>query len=408
MPIKKNINKKKNDKSDYKNLKAIRDANKKALVFVMSFIIVGIGIIIFLFYYFFYSDLEKAKNKDEELYFAVLFIDESDIPYGAYVGVVSSLHNRIGIIGLPKNLALWKNKKEANIPITKLYETGGRREVFKAIEITTGKKITYKITVNNNQISDIVDLIGGIRMYIEEPINDENLSFDIGEWIFYGNKVLAYLHYLTMAGYEEIETLYRLEDIIINSMIGIIQNPELKNIMLSKDMRKKIASKMKSNLRPPDIKILFDILANSSERTLVVEAIDANINERGLLTPIFEGSALIKQLDDLTLYVGLKTQKSELETEDVSLIVLNGTGIGGLADRISIRMRYRGFKAGEYGNFSVNNLDESVVLIRNGQIEKSFIVAKECRINRVYAKTDRRLLNNAVLILGKDYYEITR
>lgn len=408
MPIKKNINKKKNDKSDYKHLKAIRDANKKALVFVISFIIAGLGIIIFLFYYFFYSDLEKAKNKDEELYFAVLFIDESDIPYGAYVGVVSSLHNRIGIIGLPKNLALWKNKKEANIPITKLYETGGRKEVFKAIEITTGKKITYKITVNNNQISDIVDLIGGTRMYIEEPINEENLSFDIGEWIFYGNKVIAYLHYLTMAEYEEIETLYRLEDIIINSMIGIIQNPELKNIMLSKDMREKIASKMKSNLRPPDIKILFDILANSSERTLVVEAIDANINERGLLTPIFEGSALIKQLDDLTLYVGLKTQKSELETEDVSLIVLNGTGIGGLADRISIRMRYRGFKAGEYGNFSVNNLDESVVLIRNGQIEKSFIVAKECRINRVYAKTDRRLLNNAVLILGKDYYEITR
>lgn len=406
MSTEKNINKK--DKSDYKNLKAIRDANKKAFVFVISFIIAGVGIIIFLFYYFFYSDLERAKNKDEELYFAILFIDENDIPYGAYVGVISSLHNRIGIIGLPKNLALWINKREANIPITKLYETGGRKEVFKAIEITTGKKIAYKITVDNNQISDIVDLIGGVRMYIEEPINEENLSFDIGEWIFYGNKVVSYLHYLTMAGYEEIETLYRLEDIIINSMIGIIQNPELKNIMMSKDMRGKIASRMKSNLRPPDIKILFDMLANSSERTLIVESADANMNERGLLTPILEGKALIKQLDDLALYVGFKTQKSELETEDVSLIVLNGTGIGGLADRISIRMRYRGFKAGEYGNFIINNLNESVVLIRNGQIEKSFIVAKECRINRVYSKTDRRLLNNAVLILGRDYYEITR
>ena len=59
-------------------------------------------------------------------------------------------------------------------------------------------------------------------------------------------------------------------------------------------------------------------------------------------------------------------------------------------------------------NFSKNNLNESAVLIRNGQIEKGFIVARECRINRVYAKTDRRLLNNAVLILGNDYYEITR
>ena len=402
------VNKKNNVKSDYKYLKSISNANKKALVFMISSIIAGIGIIILLFYYFFYSDLKSSKKNDRELYFAILFIDDNNIPYGAYVGVVSSLHNRIGIIGLPKNLALRRDKEKVNIPLYKLYETGGKRAVFKAIEVSIEKKITYKITVDNNQISDIVDLIGGVRMYIEEPINEENFSFDIGEWIFYGNKVVSYLHYLTMRGYEEIETLYRLEDVIINAMIGIIQNPELKNIMMSKDMRGKIASRMKSNLRPPDIKILFDMLANSSERTLIVESADANMNERGLLTPILEGKALIKQLDDLTLYVGLKTQKSELETEDVSLIVLNGTGIGGLADRISIRMRYRGFKAGEYGNFRINNLNESVVLIRNGQIEKSFIVAKECRINRVYAKTDRRLLNNAVLILGKDYYEITR
>ena len=402
------VNKKNNVKSDYKYLKSISNANKKALVFMISSIIAGIGIIILLFYYFFYSDLKSSKKNDRELYFAILFIDDNNIPYGAYVGVVSSLHNRIGIIGLPKNLALRRDKEKVNIPLYKLYETGGKRAVFKAIEVSIEKKITYKITVDNNQISDIVDLIGGVRMYIEEPINEENFSFDIGEWIFYGNKVVSYLHYLTMRGYEEIETLYRLEDVIINAMIGIIQNPELKNIMMSKDMRGKIASRMKSNLRPPDIKILFDMLANSSERTLIVESADANMNERGLLTPILEGKALIKQLDDLTLYVGLKTQKSELETEDVSLIVLNGTGIGRLADRISIRMRYRGFKAGEYGNFRINNLNESVVLIRNGQIEKSFIVAKECRINRVYAKTDRRLLNNAVLILGKDYYEITR
>ena len=144
------------------------------------------------------------------------------------------------------------------------------------------------------------------------------------------------------------------------------------------------------------------------ERTLIVESIDASIDERGILTPILEGSAFIKQINDLTLYVGLKTQKSEIENEDISLIVLNATGIVGLADRISIRMRYRGFKAGEYGNFSKNNLSESAVIIRNGQIEKGFMVGRECRINRIYAKTDRRLLNNAVLILGNDYYEITR
>ena len=155
------------------------------------------------------------------------------------------------------------------------------------------------------------------------------------------------------------------------------------------------------------MKAFLDILSNSNERTLVIENIDARLDDNGVLTPIFEGNAFIKQMDDLTLYVELKTQKSELTNEDVSLTVLNATTVAGLADRINIRMRYRGFAAGEYGNFTTN-LNESVVLIRDGQIEKAFMVANEGRVSRVYAKTDRRVLNNAVLILGNDYYEITQ
>lgn len=415
-----NAKKNKKEKKD-KSLEIISNKNRKAVLFIVSSTIIVIGIIIFLFYYFFYSELEKARKEDIELYFAILFINDNNIPYGAYAGAVSSLHNRAGIVGFSRNTALWLNKNEENIPLYKLYENGGSKEVFKAIEISIGKKISYKITVDNNQISDIIDLIGGVKMYVEEPIeysykerngennyNNYNLSFGIGEWFFHGNKIVAYLNYLTMKGYEDIETLYKLEDVIINVIIGFIRNPEIRNIMMSNSIRKAIVSKMKSNLRPPDIKVLFDILANCNERTLIVESIDASIDDRGFLNPILEGSALIRQMDDLALYVGLKTQKSDLENEDISLIVLNGTKVGGLADRISIRMRYRGFNAGEYGNFSINNLNESAVIIRNGQIERAFIVARECRINRVYAKTDRRLLNNVVLILGNDYYEIAR
>ncbi len=139
----------------------------------------------------------------------------------------------------------------------------------------------------------------------------------------------------------------------------------------------------------------------------VIENIDARVNDDGVLTPIFNGRAFIKQMEDLTLYVELKTQKSKLNNEDVSLTVLNATSVVGLADRVNIRMRYRGFSAGEYGNFGIR-LNESVVLIRDGQIEKAFMVANEERIARIYAKTDRRVLNNAVLILGNDYYEITQ
>ena len=403
---KKNIN-------DEKALRTISQANKKATILVLFSGILIAFIIGFIFYYFFVSKLNIAKKNDEPLYFAVLFIDDDREIYGSYVGIISSLHNRIGLIGLPRNIALWENVDSPPVPLDILYKNGGENAVFRAIENSVDKKITYRIAIDNNQISDIIDLIGGIKMYVEEPIEfkDEEkgyeLSFGIGEWLFTSNKVISYLDYLTMNGYKDIETLYRLEDIIINSAIGLIQSPQLRNIIHSKDMRKIIASKIKSNLRPPDVKAFLDILANSNERTLVIENIDARVDDNGILTPIFEGSAFKKQMNDLTLYVELKTQKSELNNEDVSLSVLNATTVAGLADRINIRMRYRGFAAGEYGNFTTN-LNESVVLIRDGQIEKAFMVANEGRVSRVYAKTDRRVLNNAVLILGNDYYEITQ
>ncbi|WP_295296814.1 LCP family protein [uncultured Brachyspira sp.] len=401
----------KNNDNNTKALKTISNANKKALIILISSIALIIIIISFLLYYFLYSQIDSARKNDEELYFSILFINENNEPYGAYIGAVSSLHNRIGLIGLPRNVALWKNKKDNPIPLKELYKEGGDSAVFNAIENTLDKKITYKITLDNNSISDIIDLIGGVKMYVEEPIHYiaknslYNINFDIGEWIFQGNKVVSYLHYISMKQYEDIETLYRLEDVIINLMISFIQSPELKSMIIRKDMRNAIYSKIKSNLRPPDIKAILKIISNSSEKSLIVQNIDARVDEKGILIPLLEGSAFIKQIEDLALYVGLKTERSELNNEDVSLIILNGTDVSGLADRINIRMRYRGFAAGEYGNFPAK-VYNSIVLIRNGEIEKSFMVANECRISRIYAKTDRRLLNNAVLILGYDYYEI--
>ncbi|EKV55892.1 hypothetical protein A966_13615 [Brachyspira hampsonii 30446] len=395
------------------SIKTISQANQKSIMLIIFAVIFSLLFIAGIFYYFFISKLDIAKKNDSPLYFSVLFIDDNNDIYGAYVGIISSLNNRIGLIGLPKNIALWENDNSSAEVIEQLYKNGGENAVFRAIENSVNKKITYRIAIDNNQISDIIDLMGGVKMYVEEPINykDEEkgyeLSFDIGEWLFTGKKVISYLHYLNMKGYEDIETLYRLEDVIVNSMISLIQSPQLRNIIHSKDMRKAIFGSMKSNLRPPDMKAIMNILANSNERTLVIENIDARVSDNGILTPIFDGSAFIKQMDDLTLYVELKTQKSELNNEDVSLTVLNATTVVGLADRINIRMRYRGFSAGEYGNFGTN-LNESVVLIRDGQIEKAFMVANEGRVTRVYAKTDRRVLNNAVLILGNDYYEITQ
>ncbi len=394
-------------------INSIKTTNRKATIVVLIIFLAFLSSLFFAHWYFFTTEINKSKSKDEPLYFSILFIDENDESYGAFIGVLSSLHSRVSFIGIPNNMGLWKNKNNLPISLADHYKTAGQRDVFSAIENTFEKKLTYKITINNEGIANIIDLLGGIRMYIEEPINYVNeekshyLQVDIGEYFFTSDKVLAYINYLTMEGYKARETLYKLEDILMNTFIKFIQEPTLREAIISNGLLKKMSESIDSNLRLIDLKAIAKIMSLSTQSSFIIESLDGNINNYGVLEPILEGRVAIRQIDELALYTGLKTEKSRVSNEDVNLIVLNATGIGGLADSINIRMRYRGFLAGEYGNFPVN-IPNSVVLVRGGQLEKSFLVANEGKITRIYSKTDRRVLNDTVMILGDDYYEIKR
>jgi len=394
-------------------INSIKNTNRKAVIVVIIIFLAFLLILFFTHWYFFTTEIDKAKSKDEPLYFSILFIDDNDETYGAFVGTVSATHNRLGFIGIPNNMGLWLNKNKIPIALSDHYKTGRERNVFLAIENTFEKKLTYKVAINNQGIANIIDLLGGVRMYIEEAINyvdyekSHYLDVEIGEYFFTSEKAIAYLNYLTMDGYKERETLYKLEDIFINILIKFIQEPTLRETINSKALLKKISKNIDSNLRPTDLKAIANIMSLSSPSSFVIESMDGSINDYGVLEPILEGRVAVRQLNELALYTGLKTKKSEISNEDVKLIVLNATGIGGLADSINIRMRYRGFLAGEYGNF-LTNIPNSIILIRSGQLEKSFLVADEGKITRIYSKTDRRVLNDTVMILGDDYYEIKR
>ncbi len=398
-------------KDKEKTLNSIQNANRKAIIFIVLGFTALVFISFFIYTYFFSSTLYKSE---ESVYFAILFVDDDKKPYGAFIGTISGIENRMGFIGIPQNMGLWSESHKEPMSMHEHYIEGRERQVFDSIAYSFKKDITYRITLDNKAIKDVVDLMGGVRMYIESEINfvdakkGYRLNFPIGEYLFTSDKILAYLNYMTLKGFEARETLFRLEDVLINILISFIQDPQQKEKILSRGFQRKISTRLKSNLRRADLIEFAGILSRSSSKSFIVESMDGSYDAKTeMLVPILEGRAAIKQLDNLSEYVAFKTERAKLDNESVNLLVLNATEISGLADSINIRMRYKGFLAGEYGNF-VKPLDKSVIFIRSGQIEKAFLVAKESNIDRVYASTDRRVLNDAVMALGYDYYEIKR
>lgn len=394
-----------------KRLHAIK--RQRYITFLMlSISLILVLILTMLYKHFFTSSLAEARRTDSEIFWVMAFVDEEDSHiYGAFIGVLSPKNSKIGIISIPSNMGLWRSSREQPIAISEMYSKYGINTLFTAIENVFQIRTDYKVVFNNNDIIKVVDLIGGIDMYVETPINfvdkqkGYNISFDTGAHLFTGEKILAYINHIQTGSYRERISLYKLEDVILNAMIGFIDSPILRSITTTKSFQSLAKSVVSSNLNSADYKELGKIIFNLNVSSFLMETLDGEINEHGVLVPINNAYNAVLQVRNIARIVASNGDDMKIENNHITMNVLNATEIVGLADRINIRMRYRGFLAVEYGNF-ITVTDDSVILIRNGEIEKAYIIARTSNVDKIYSVTDRSVLNNSTLVLGNDYYEI--
>ena len=395
-----------------KNL-TVKQKQKYITIFTVLLFVFITFMSIFVYYNFFTSTLTRAKKEGFEVFFTLVFVDEEkkDV-YGVFVGVISAENNRVGLISIPRNMGLWHSAKDKNLSVSSIYSRHGKNAVSRAIENTFQIDATYKFIFDNKNIVKTIDLIGGVNMYLEEPISFEdksngyNISFNTGEHLFTGEKILAYINHIQDGAYKHRLSLYKLEDVILNIVLGFIDSSILRSISITKGFQKMAGKVIDSNLRPVDYKAFGELTSNLDIGSFRIETLDGQPDKNNVLVPIDNGVYAVRQVRELARVVALKTEVSVVENEDVTMNVLNATDIVGLADRINIRMRYRGFSAVEYGNFAIE-IDESVILVRNGEIEKAFLIAKASNVDKIYSVTDRSVLNNSTLVLGSDYYEIS-
>ncbi len=394
-----------------KRLNAIKK-QRHITIIMLSASILLIFISTILYKHFFTSLLADAKRNNSEIFWVMAFVDDKEKHvYGTFIGVLSPRNSKFGVISIPSNMGLWRSIREEAIPIDEIYSKYGINALFSAIENVFQIKTKYQFVFNNNDIIKVVDLIGGIDMYVETPINfaDQksglNISFDTGSHLFTGEKILAYINHIQTGSYKERISLYKLEDVILNAMIGFIDSPILRSIATTKSFQSLAKSLVNSNFNTSDYREFGKIMSNLSTSSFLMQTLDGEINANGVLVPINNAYNAVLQIRDIARLVASNEDDVIIENESITMNVLNGTEIVGLADRINIRMRYRGFSAVEYGNF-ITVTDDSVILIRNGEIEKAYIIARASNVDRIYSVTDRSVLNNSTLVLGNDYYEI--
>jgi hypothetical protein len=117
-----------------------------------------------------------------------------------------------------------------------------------------------------------------------------------------------------------------------------------------------------------------------------------------------------------SIYLKLTNPKSEnnglAQNQSVSEIiqveVLNGCGVGGIADRFTDFLRNNKFDVVNMGNYIRFDLDETIVIDRTGNKANALFVAKALGVKseNVIQQLNNDYFLDVSIVIGRDYYTL--
>ncbi len=103
-------------------------------------------------------------------------------------------------------------------------------------------------------------------------------------------------------------------------------------------------------------------------------------------------------------------QLSNQTTSDIiQLEVLNGCGVSGVADRFTDFLRNNNFDVVKTGNYISDDVSESLVIDRSGNMANAFKTAKALGIKNenVIQQLNKDYFLDVSIVLGRDYFNLT-
>lgn len=117
-----------------------------------------------------------------------------------------------------------------------------------------------------------------------------------------------------------------------------------------------------------------------------------------------------------SIYIKLTNPKSDTsgiaENQTVSEIiqveVLNGCGVGGIADRFTDFLRNNKFDVVNMGNYIRFDMDETIVIDRTGNKANALFVAKALGVKKenVIQQLNNDYFLDVSIVTGRDYYTL--
>ncbi len=363
---------------------------QKVSSFVSSLILIG-GIVLVLaitvgvVFYQVRVDAVTASLQNDQAIHILFVLHEDEQPISTQVVFLHPSAHRAGLLDIPADLGDIISRLERVDAVSSLFPLGGVSAYQKKIASIIGTDIDYYIVLSRQQMQEVVDLLGGITVFIPDPVSDpENMLFLPGGKITLdGEKLQSFFTYETEI-LTEVELISSYQEVIMQLLWNLGSHADL-----YKHYPRLFESRMDTNLDRSNMQSFLGFLAELSPERMIqqrvlgtVRSIEINGEQRQLLFPYFEGQLLkdtVRQVQE-TLAAG---SSLEGDGSPIRIELLNGTRRNGLAHRTSELLEGYGFEVVRIGNAPTMNVASTQVFNHLETEQRAQVVADFIGVNTV-------------------------
>lgn len=302
---------------------------------------------------------------------------------------------------------------DSNMKLRYIYKTGGETLVKESIEDMLNMPLDGVVKVNLSGFREIIDIIGGIDLYIENDMYYDNseknlhINFKAGETVHLdGEKAEEFFRWRNNNDTENIylDDTDRIENqkLLINEVIEKVMS--FNSISNVNEMFKIIKDNVETNLSLDKIMAYGLSFAKMDKEDVIITTLKGETKEVDGISYFVYDKSQIESLDKT--YENLESLNALAYKDTVKIKIINCTKIRGLATETKDRLEDLG-----YTNISVagtNELDKTEIYFNDEKYKEliledfgSYKVEKN-----MPSSFDKDNEYDVVIALGKDYKKV--
>ncbi|MCX8059357.1 MAG: LCP family protein [Spirochaetes bacterium] len=360
--------------------------------------------------YYKISTIEKLSTDKNELICLVVGVDSKEISKGRtdtiFVVFFNLITKKVLIYSLPRDLRVKVSDPSKTVydKINSVYSKYNISVLKETIESLLEISIPYYVIINYDFVSSLVDILGGIKIYIDKDMSYIDkagglyINLKKGLQILDGEKVLEYLRFRS----DEEGDIGRLNR-QINFLNVLLQRKkeilDFKNVPKVVDI---LFKKTKTNFTLSDVKILLNELEKIEISNFYYDTVltkPVRIGGTDYLEILQKGTYDRERLKNLREFLASNEKKyyGKIRVE-----ILNASNKLGLAKLLRNKLVYYNIDVIYFGNYS-KNLKETVIIDRTGNLFYAKSIQTILRTGSINTNKNFDLGVDVTIILGEDF-----